>query len=594
MTRDTGARVTAHREWSASALIARYWWVGVLVVLAILVVLPLAGVIYGSFRSQTPTRPGGEFTLANWASIWGDDSLRQALFASSKAALGATFVALPVGSLLAFLIARTNLWGRRTLETLIYVDLLVSPFILATAWIALASPNSGLLNLISEYLTGRPLVNLYSYWGMVIVMATYLVPLVYSIVKPAAASIDSAIEEAAQVSGASDLTMLMTVSLPILRPALVGSTVLCFVIGIQMFSIPALIGAPAGIRVLAYEIYRNVQISPSAWEASATIGGVLLILSVALILIGRTVVGRTRRFVTTGRSRPRDIELGPARTIASVAAWGYGIVTGVLPFLALAISSFSTYSAGFEWTTELLTTGNFTILASDPQFGLALKNTLILMVSAAVVLIVVTTAVSIAAYWRPSGTIGRVTDVLVRAPIAMPGIVLGAGLLWVYLQVPLPIYGSLGIMILGVSAVFLPHIYQVVSSRYLQIDQSMREAAEVSGAGFGRTTTDIDLPIMRPTLVFAAIFALVLASTEVNAQILIFSPQSQTLPIRLWDLLTGSGGTGPTASALAMVQLMLTALIIGGGAILTGGGWTALRNQLERTEPGPASTGKED
>lgn len=535
----------------------------VVAVLVLLVLAPTAGVVYGSFWSQSPIRPGGFFTLRNWPDVLTRASFLDAVTGTFLLSVLVTPLSVGLGAIFALLVGRTDVHARRFVEAGLYLTLMVSPFILATAWVSLASPDAGLLNLLPRYLWGASLFNIYSVAGVVFVMVTFFVPFVYAMVLPAMRNIDVQLDEAAAVCGARGGARLYTVTLPVLRPVIVGSAVLVFVLSLEMFSVPALIGAPAGIRTLSYEMYRYIRISPSSWQGSAVIGCFLLLLTIAVLAAQRYLIGDVRRYRTvSGREREqRRIALGRWRTILSILALSYIAITILLPIVALVIGALSPYAAGLDLSAASFTLDNFRTVLGSSLFFTAVSNSAIVMTLGALLATSLCFATLIAAYSLAPGRLGAALDFTIKAPVALPGVVLGLGLLWLYLPNPLPIYGTLAIVLIGVSTRYLPQIYNALFGSYVQIGAELREAAAVSGAPTNRVILDIDLPLMWRSLISAYLLAAVLMVGEVNATVMVYSNTSITLPTLLWDVLAGSGNI-TTAYVIAVIQLVLTSVII--------------------------------
>jgi iron(III) transport system permease protein len=535
----------------------------VVAALALLVLAPIAGVVYGSFWSQSPIRPGGFFTIRNWPDVLTRTSFVNALAGTLVLSALVTPLSVGLGAMFALLIGRTDAYGRRFIEACLYLTLMVSPFILATAWISLASPDAGLLNYLPQKLWGASLFNIYTVSGVVFVMVTFFAPFVYAMVLPAMRSIDVQLDEAAAVCGARGAARLSTVVLPVLRPVMVGSAVLVLVLSLEMFSVPALIGAPAGIQTLSYEMYRYIRISPSSWQASAVIGCFLLLLTLLVLALQRYVVGDVRRYRTvSGRERAqRPIELGRLRIPLSLLGIAYVTVTIILPIIALFVGAFSRYAAGLEISAETFTIENFSTVLSSSQFFTAMSNSAIVMTFGAALTTLLCLATLISAYSLAPSRVGAALDLVIKAPVALPGVVLGLGLLWLYLSNPLPIYGTLAIVMIGVITRYLPQVYNALLGSYVQIGSELREAAAVSGAQTGNVILDIDLPLMRRAMLSAYLLAAILIVGEVNTTVMVYSNTSLTLPTLLWDVLSGSGNI-TTAYVIAVIQLVLTSAII--------------------------------
>lgn len=533
------------------------------VILLVLVAPPIVGTIFGSFWSQSPIRPGGYATLATWPDVLTSSSFIRSFLNTFLLAAIATPLASLIGGFLAFYVARTDGRARQLVQACIYVNLMVSPFILATAWIALASPTAGLLNYLPVQLLGRPLLDVYTIPGIAFVMVTVLTPWFFTTVLPAMQHVDTRLEDAASICGAGIIDRLRTVTIPLLRAALTGSMILVVVIAVEMFSIPALLGAPVSITVLPYEVYRSVQVAPSAWERAAVIGVVLLAIAQLGVLLQQRFVGDVRRYRSAfgAWGAPSLVPLGRFDGALTALCVIYCFIATVLPVIALLLGAFSRYAAGFALSAGVLTLDNFASTAASPDFALALRNSIVAMSVGAIAATILCAAATIVIHSLQPRLLGAAIHTAIRLPIAIPGIVLGAGLLWAYFRLPLPIYGTLAIVVIAAGTKFLPATFSLLSGRYLQLPGELREAALVSGAGAGQVVRDVDLPLMRGALVAGLLLTMTLVAGEVNASVMVFSRESITLPVLLWRILE-TGQAQQNTYVVALVQLALTGALL--------------------------------
>lgn len=562
----------AHYEWrtrdwaSRTSRLGMAWAVVLVGVLLILVVLPLVTVFFGAFWSQSPIMPGGELTLGNWGEVLTSNSFQKGVRTSLVIGVFVTLICTLVASLLAFAVVRTNIYFGGVIEGAIYINLATSPFVLALSWIALATPRVGLLN----RLPGLDELNISTIPGIVFVMVTFFVPWFYLMVKPSIATMDSRLEEAAAVHGAHSSRMIRDVTLPLIRPALLGAVLLIFVLAVDTFSIPALLGAPSGITVLPYQMYSYIYSFPAAWEKSAVVGIVLLVFAVVLLLVRDRVVGDVRRYrVVAGKGGvAKTIQFSPAlRHAFSWLGLTYVLVATVLPALGLLAGAFLKYATGHGITIEALTLQNFAVLQTA-GFQTSLWTTVVVMTLASVFDVALCMAVTILVFHTRIPVLSTAADLLVRMPVGIPGVVLGAGLLWAYVRVPFPIYGTALILLLALSTRYLAQTFNTVSSAYLQISPELREAALVCGAKSLRIVRDIDLPLMYRALGTSLLLTMILVGGEVNSSVMVSSPNASTLPIFLFQILSGSGNP-QYAYVVALAQIALVA-IVGGAAYLVG------------------------
>jgi iron(III) transport system permease protein len=201
------------------------------------------------------------------------------------------------------------------------------------------------------------------------------------------------------------------------------------------------------------------------------------------------------------------------------------------------------------------------VLSSPPLIA-GVLNSIKVGVIGALALVVISLFTAVAVHGiRPTHFLAGWMDALTRLPIALPAVVLGIGLLWAYFLLPLPIYGTLAILIIAAITKFLPIIYSSVSASYLQLGHELREAGMVAGARTGRLVMEVDVPILAGPLLAAFFYALILASHEATASVMLYSPESITLPILLWITLENAGAP-TTAAVMALVSMALTGVLM--------------------------------
>jgi iron(III) transport system permease protein len=534
----------------------------VAIVLAVLVIPPIVGTIYGSFWSQSAIIPGGHLTLMNWPTVLLGKSFLTSLLTTLELTVISAPIATVIGTLLAFVVARTNVRGRRLIDVCMRLNLMLTPFILSIAWLGLGTKGAGLLNYVPAALGLPPIFDIQSIGGISFVMVTYLVPWIYTALKPAISSTDTRLEDAADVFGAGRARILSSVTFPLLRPVIASSAILVAVLGLEMFSIPAVLGAPKGIDTLSYVMYTNIQTAPAAWQNAAVIGSFLLITCFLGIALQRRVVGSVQRYQSVGISPPPiPMRLGRLRWLFSLFAIGYVAIVTLLPLASLIFSSFVKYSSGLQFSSSMFTLDVWQGILADPNFYLALKNSLIVMIVGAVLCVLITFLAAVIIYWIRPARVTAAIEYVVRLPIAIPGVVLGAGLLWVYFKVPLPIYGTLAIIVIGVLAKSLPPAFNLIAGRYTQVPNALREASLVSGASRFGAVRDVDVKLMRGALVGAAVLSTIIIVGEVNVSIMVYQPDTITLPVYLWQVINGSQNY-QFVYGIAILQTLITSLLL--------------------------------
>ena len=521
---------------------------------------------YGSFRSKPLGVPSAEFTLAHYIHAYSDPLTYQLLFNSFVFAAGSSILATALAAALAWISIRTNAPGRKFFELTAIVPNIFPPVMLAVSWTVLLSPRTGLINrmLMQLFSLEDAPLNLYSLWGMIFVEALITTPLAFLLVSASLYSMDPSLEESARVAGSNNLQVAWRITFPIIRPALLASVMLNFVRAIESFDTPAIIALPARIEVFTTKIYREaVGAFPPNQNLAATYGVSLLLVTMAFVYFYRSLTKRSERYVTvTGRGyRPTIIDLGKWRYPASLFALFILILIVVLPFLVLTYVSFITYiHVPGPKTWELLTLDNYRSNLTDGRTYRALQNSLFLAILGATLCMLLAALTA----WVTTKTkvAGRgIIEGLTFIPWAFPGTALAIGLLWTYVYVPLPIYGTLWILLIGYVTRFLPYGLRSMTSTIVQLHDDLPQASLVCGASFMTTFRRILLPLLRPGFIAGWIILATIFLREFSTSIFLYSPGSEPLGPLLYHFYV-DGNLGPMCSLALIVSVVCITLIL--------------------------------
>ena len=525
--------------------------------------VPLVMLIYGSFRSAPIGEPGAAFTLQNYVKAYWDREFYVLFWNSLKYAIGTCTLSFLIGTYLAWVNERTNTPFKKVFMVMSLVPFIIPGILSTIAWILLLSPKIGLINLaVKEVfrLDASPF-NIYSMGGMVWAEAIHLYPLVFLLMSASFRNMDTSLEEAALTAGSSTFTTLTRVTLPLMRPAMFGVLLVMFIRGMEAFEVPALVGVPARISVFTTKIFLAIHQFPSDFGLAGAYAVTLLVLSGAGVLIYQRVTRKEERFATvTGKGyRPRVIDLGPWKWVTFATALFIFLLAVILPVFILLWSSFIPYYGipSMELVSKL-TLANYHYVLTYPLALTAFKNSFYLSVGSATLVMMLT---SVIAWITVKSKIpGRVfLDNLAFIPIAMPGIVLGVSLIWVYLTLPIPIYGTIWVLLLAYITKFMPYGIRAASATMIQINKELEEASLTSGATWLQTFRKIILPLLMPGFVAGWIYISIISLRELSTSILLYSYNSTVLSIMAFDLWEGGQYTYVCALGVLMV-LMLVAM----------------------------------
>lgn len=534
-------------------------------IIAYLSLSPTLMLFYGSFRSA-PLGVPGEFTLANYIGAYSDPLTYRLLINSFIFAGLSAVIATALAAILAWISIRTNAPGRKIFELTAIVPNVFPPVMLAVSWTILLSPRTGLLNRVFMEIFGldsAPL-DIFSMWGMIYVEALITTPLAFLMVSAALYSMDPSLEESARVAGSSNLQIAWRITMPIVRPALLASAMLNFVRAIESFDTPAIIALPARIEVFTTKIYREaIGAFPPNQNLAATYSVSLLMITMLFVFFYRSMTIKSERYVTvTGRGyRPMIIDLGKWRPLASAIAGFILVLIVVLPFLVLIYVSFIVYvHVPGAKTWELLTLEHYVSNLTDSRTFEALKNSLLLAIGGATICMVLAALTAwVTTKSKTAGT--AIIEGLSFIPWAFPGTALAIGLLWAYVYVPLPIYGTLWILLIGYITRFLPYGLRTMTSTIVQIHDDMQQASMVCGAGFMTTFRRVLLPLLRPGFVAGWIILATIYLREFSTSVFLYSPGSEPLGPLLYHFYV-DGNLGPMCSLALIVSLVSMIMIL--------------------------------
>lgn len=538
---------------------------GPLLVLAgVLVVVPLAAVLYGSLCTGSPGAADATFTVEHWQAVYTSPVYHTAFLNTLAIALLVTLFASSIGIVLAWLLVRTDTPGARWLDVAVIVPQFFAPLTSALAWIVLASPRTGLFNVLLQRagLAEGPVFNIFTLAGIVWVMSLGFVPYAYLNFAPAMRALDPAMEEASATAGAGLWTTLRRVSLPLILPSLFSGAFLIFVLSMEAFAVPALLGGPVRYYNLPYLVYLNTVRIPANYSMAAAAGTVLLWLAVIAAYLYQRLLDRANRYVTvTGKGyRPARTKLGRWRYLALGFCLAYFGAAVIVPYSGLLLVSSMRFITP-RITPELFTLGNYQQILAAPEALRASWNTLILVTSGPTLGVLLGLLLSFALL-RLDIPGRRLINYLINLPIAIPAMVLGIGVLWAYAYIPLPIYGTLLALIVGYQTRYLIYPVRSATNGLVQIHRELEESARVAGAATGRLIRDIVAPLLVPSLLAGWLFMFVLIVREIDLTIMLYSPATQPISLLMWEYTDNGQYTAAAALGIVQALFILVALLV--------------------------------
>lgn len=518
---------------SPGELVPTILWYLAIGVLGLTVIYPSAVLILHSLKL-----PGGGWGLQNYGAVLTDRGIRLSVINTIKLVLPSTLLSTLMGVLLAWVVVRTDIPGKGVWRTLLAIPYLIPPFIGAIAWTFILGPVGWVNQLyMTVFDKTEPLVDLYTMGGMIFVMTIYRYAVPYVVVMPAMRRIDSAIEEASRVSGASPWRTLQDITIPLLTPSIMGATLLVFMFVLADFGVSAVLGAPNQIRTMTTQIYYliNRPDLPGHFQLAAAYSLLLCLLGLGGLMLYNRVLRQGKYTVVGGKgSYAQPARLGSARwPLFGVLALVVGITT-LAPLLATLVTAL-TRTFGLPFGPGNITLRNFTRLLEIQNIRRAFTNSLFLAGVSGVVVTIIALAV---AYVAVKGGLRqfhgvRLMQAMVTVPYSVPGTVIALAMILAFSQ-PLPgvgirFYGTIWILLIAYVARFMNLGYNNIAGAISQIDNSLEEASRSAGASHLRTFGSIMLPLLRPSLYGS--FFLVAAPTlsEITLSSLLWSIGNETI-----------------------------------------------------------------
>ena len=519
-------------------------------------VFPMAYLVFRSFFGENG------FTLETFKRIYtyplNWNALRNTLVTAGLSMVFGVMIAFP----LAWLVGRTDMYGRKFFRTLFVMTYMVPPYVGAMAWLRLLNPRVGTLNVFLANLFGlseNPF-NIYTIGGLVWVLTTFYYPYAFITISRAMEKMDPSLEEASKVSGASPLKTVMTVTFPIMLPSIVAAGLLVFVSAASCYGIPSIIGAPGQIDTVTTRIIDYVYVGSAEGLTDATTLAVSLMIIANLVLYVSTFICGKKQYITvSGKStRPNIVELGKWRLPVTLLVSVFALIVVVIPFATVAMTSFTT-NLGKPLSAANFTTRYWHILFTRKGILDTVKNSLISASVAATAGIVISCVMA----WLLTRTQAKgrhIPDFLITVGSGTPSVVIALALIMTMSgRCGINIYNTLTIMIVAYMVKYLLMGMRTVVSAMSQIHPSLEEASLISGAEWQRGFWDVTLPLIAPSVVAGWFLIFMPSFYELTMSTLLYSTDTKTIGYELFTYQTYH--SQQTASAIATGILGMVVIV---------------------------------
>ncbi len=551
----SGEILKPRRNWQAIITVV------ILLAVGFLVILPLVFLVEESLNIGDPMSfPPEAYGIRNYLAIFDEDIT--VLWNTVIIAVMATVMAILIGFTLAWILTRTNVPGREKLERLMELPYYMTPLVGALAWAVIAGPKSGFANQLWKGAGGGgDLVDIYTHFGIAWVMALFEGTVAFVMISASMKSMDPALEESARVMGASKLRTTLTVTLPLVMPGVLGATLFVFAEMLGSFAAALVIGIPGRIYVITTAIWDSTLSYPPDYGRASAMGLALFVVMFGMLTFYRRVIARGSFATITGKAfRPRPMDMGRLAWLLFAFCMLYVLLAVVLPIGALLFTSLQRFATVILSQAEFTLANYQTALALGPV-RTAMANSLMLGFGVASVGVLVMVILVWIIY--RSQLVGRGSiEYLVMFPQAVPRLVFGLALLWAWINIPIPIYGTLWLLALAYFTVMLPLGVRTLAGVVLQIDKSLEECARVCGAGWVYQMRTVTLPLLKPGMLAAWLLIFMACVRELGASVFLMGPNSKVIAPSIVNAFATSGTELTAAMALIQTFTVIVALVI--------------------------------
>ena len=525
--------------WSSTTL-------GLLVLYSIFLIIPLFVLLSESFIDSST----GQFTLSNFQRFFSKKYYYSTLFNSFKISILITFIAVVLGTVLAFFFTRFEIKGAKTLRILIILSSMSAPFVGAYSWILLLGRN-GVITKFFENLLGLTMPDIYGFKGILLVLSLQLYPLIFLYVSGAFSNVDNSLLEASENLGCTGIKRFFKVILPLIFPTVLAGALLVFMRCFSDFGTPMLIGE--GYRtfpITIYDAYMSELGGNNGFAASIAIIAIIITL---LIFLFQKYLSERNSFTMNSINKIRPKEIHGIKNVL-VHLYSYLLIClSIAPQIYIIYTSFKNVN-GTVFTTGY-SLDSYRIAFS--KMGSAIRNTILIpLVSLFFVLIFAVFIAYIVV--RKRSKITAIIDTVSMIPYIIPGIVVGIALSSAFSKPPLILTGSMTIMVIALIIRRLPYTIRSTVATLQQIPTTVEEASLSLGASNAKTFWKITIPMMSAGIISGAILSWITMISELSSAILLYTGRTRTLTIEVYtQVLRGNYGV---AAALATILSLLTVL----------------------------------
>ncbi len=555
----TGIPSARHR-FDASTIV----WILVALILAVLIVNPVFHLLKESFL--IPQEDGGGWTLGNYVTAFSEAEYYNPIYWTLVISSFVGILSLIVGAFVAWCVSRTDIPFPALIRSSVLISFVTPPFLGAIAWIFLAGPRQGWLNIIYRSITGAGaddyLFNIFSISGVVFAMVLYTFPLVFIVVLASLNSISSDIEDAANIAGGGTLSTMLNVTLPLVLPALFAGLILAALEAMILFGIPVVLAVPANIDVMTTQLRAFMFSEDDMVGIAAAYSFPMLMAAIWMVYMRRHVLGR-RGYSTIGGKggQRRPQRLGKWRYLYFLLCLFPVLCAIFLPYFMLFTTSFLK-NIGSGLVLSNLTLNHYRFILNSDAVQISFVNTFILAAMAATA---ATLIASVSSYITQRQLVRghKYLSFLATAPIGIPGIVLAVGLFVAYTQEPFLLYGTVWILLIAYLTKYMPLAFQTSNAGLMGIHTELEESSRIMGANRLQTFRDVTIPLFKVSLIASWILVFMPSLRELSASILLWTTNTKVISVVIVDFYEESLLGPISAIAVVLLGITVTAVVLG-------------------------------
>lgn len=536
-------------------------WAVILIIVDFMLVFQVLPMVYLIIKAFFPE---GSFTFEVFQRLYTYQmnlgALKNTLIAATVTMVLGTLIAFP----LAWLVGRTNLFGKKFFRSLFVLTYMVPPYVGAMAWLRLLNPNVGTMNQFFRLLFGLgdtpgPL-NIYTLGGLIWVLTTFYYPYAFITISRAMEKMDPSLEEASRISGASPLLTVFRITLPMMTPSLIAGALLVFVAAMSCYGIPSIIGAPGKVHTVTTRIIEYNGLGAQGISDATGLAVFLMALAILILYLSDFVVARKQYITVSGKStRPNIVDLGKWRVPLTVLVSLFATIVVLIPFATILTTSFKIDVGKSLFDPENFTLTQWQTIFSRSETMSCLKNSLIFGVVTATVGIVV--ACTMSYLLQRTKIRGRkLPDFLITLGSGTPSVVIALGLIMTMKgDFGVNIYNTAYIMIVAYLIKYLMMGMRTVVSAMSQIHVSLEECSQISGASWTRTMLKITGPLIFPSIAAGWFLIFIPSFYELSMTTLLYSNSTKTIGFQLYEYWTFT--SQPQSCAMAFGILMIVVVL---------------------------------